>query len=792
MRDAGSALLRRGLDSGEAARRAMLGRPRHLVLAGLVAGLLLGPISVPGVLLAALVAVGLGAGALPGLLCAVAVLGGAAFADARSAALEADPARGMEGQTVIAKAVLLEAVRERPTGMRAARIRLLDGRAARAVLAARVDPGVAWPSRARVGDVLTVGGGLVALARHEAYQRRRGAHHALDVRAARATGTRRGGLAGALDGARRRAEQALSKSVPPPEAGLLRGMVLGQDEGIEEPVREDFRRSGLAHLLAASGQNVMLLVILAVAAATALGAGLRVRLVGALLLVAVYVPLAGGGPSIQRAGVMGVAGLVAALAGRPSSRWYAVGLAAALTLGLDPRVAGEPGWQLSFAAVLALLPLAPPLRHWLADRGCPQPLADAASITIAATLGTAPLMALHFEAVSPASLPANLLVAPAVAPVMWLGMLAALVGQVSVSAAGSLSGLAAFPVAYVEWVAHVAAAYPSASVGVRLPNVAAVALAYLVMAVALLAVRRAARRTGRLAGPSGRRRLGPATLGLTLLTAVVVAMALASGRPPARGQNELAVSFLEVGQGDATLLQHDDTAVLIDTGPPGGPILQRLREAGVRRLDALVLTHAQADHEGMAASVLRAHPARLVVNGGAGADTPVQRLLPQLVSRTRARTLVPAAGQRVRFGAVRMHVLWPPATAPGAPAPDGDPNLRAMVAHVSLGDFDLLLPADAESEVTAALEVPDVEALKVAHHGSADAGLAGQLDRLRPEVAAIEVGARNGYGHPTASTLAALRAVPHVVRTDRHGTVRLRVSGGRMSVERTRVEGDRG
>ena len=77
----------------------------------------------------------------------------------------------------------------------------------------------------------------------------------------------------------------------------------------------------------------------------------------ALALVALYVPLAGGGPSIQRAGVMGVAGLVAALAGRPASRWYALGLAAAVTLALNPRAAGEPGWQLSFAAVVGLLAL---------------------------------------------------------------------------------------------------------------------------------------------------------------------------------------------------------------------------------------------------------------------------------------------------------------------------------------------------------------------------------------------------------------------------------------------------
>ena len=102
---------------------------------------------------------------------------------------------------------------------------------------------------------------------------------------------------------------------------------------------------------------------------------------------------------------------------------------------------------------------------------------------------------------------------------------------------------------------------------------------------------------------------------------------------------------------------------------------------------------------------------------------------------------------------------------------------------MQVGDFDLLLPADAESDVTAALELPDVEALKVAHHGSADEGLPALLERTRPSFAAIEVGRGNTYGHPAPSTLAALRAVDHVYRTDRDGTVRLRVRGGAVTVD---------
>ena len=134
---------------------------------------------------------------------------------------------------------------------------------------------------------------------------------------ARATGRRRGGIAGALDAMRRRAQGAVAAGLPPPEAALARGMVLGQDEAIDETTRQDWRDSGLSHLLAVSGQNVMLLVALAMPLLALMRTGPLVRGTALLVLIALYVPLAGAGPSLQRAGVMGAAGIAAMTLSRP-------------------------------------------------------------------------------------------------------------------------------------------------------------------------------------------------------------------------------------------------------------------------------------------------------------------------------------------------------------------------------------------------------------------------------------------------------------------------------------------
>ena len=197
-----------------------------------------------------------------------------------------------------------------------------------------------------------------------------------------------------------------------------------------------------------------------------------------------------------------------------------------------------------------------------------------------------------------------------------------------------------------------------------------------------------------------------------------------------------------------------------------------------------MLTHAQADHEGDAGPVLARYRPRLVLDGGAGWPTPMQRALPAEATSAGARVVAAHAGQAFALGRLRVRVLWPPPVDAGW-RPDGDPNGRAVVALASAGSFDVLLPADAESDVTLPLDIPPVEALKVAHHGSADDGLPLLLRRLKPAIAAIEVGAGNPYGHPTAAALAALRAaVPRVFRTDRDGTVRVHVRSGAMTVER--------
>jgi competence protein ComEC len=827
-------------------------RPFHLALGALVAGLL-SSTERPAVTAAASMALAVavviprwwGVGTenatmlhelrlgLAGMAVVVVLLG-AVVGDARLRALDAPGARVLDAHVEALRVHLLSPPRPNPLGASAV-VEVVDGRLRGGRLLMRIARWTRLPTGIEVGAELAVDGHVRPLRPPEGAGegfagrlRGQGIAGELLLDHARATGRRRGGIAGMLDAMRRRAGRAVAAGLPASEAALARGMVLGQDEQIDETTRQDWRDSGLSHLLAVSGQNVMLLVALALPLLALGGLGRVARGVALLGLIAMYVPLAGAGPSLQRAGVMGAAGIAAMTLSRPASRWYALLLAAALTLALNPRASADPGWQLSFAAVAGILALGRPLAAALARAGdellpagsgrparaklLPQSsgrparavvrgLADAVALTTAATLATGPLVAFHFGAVPLAGLIANLLALPAVAPAMWLGMVKAALGIAgaalppAAAAAERLGPVTRVPLAYLERLAERCAGIQGSRLELPLHSPLSVGIAYALIVLALLALRRASRRRSRWAAGAGyaeraaawRRTPRSFRVAAVVLVLAVLVLATATGLGSPSPPGDLTVRFLDVGQGDATLVQDGHGAnALFDAGPPEAAIYRELRAAGVKRLDLAVSTHQSRDHQGGFHELIRRMPIGLLLANGYGTRDPDYHRMLAEADAEGIRRIPAHAGEVLRVGRMTITVLGPEPQAPGEPAPD-DPNPIGVAAIVSQGAFDLWLSADAESDAILDYPLRPVEAMKVSHHGSADPGLPELLDRLRPRLAAIEVGAHNSYGHPTPSTLAALKhaGVP-TYRTDEDGTVTLTVTHGSMRVDTER------
>ena len=469
----------------------------------------------------------------------------------------------------------------------------------------------------------------------------------------------------------------------------------------------------------------------------------------------------------MRAGVAGGLASLAWLLARPRDRWHLLALGAATLLAWTPACLFEPGFQLSFAAVGAIFLLLPKLR--LALDGYPMPawLRDALAVSTACGAATAPILWLQFGSVPVYSLLANALVALAIGPLLGLALVGSLLEPVLPSVALALAWLNGWLAAYIAACAELVAGLPLAQIGSG-----KAVLVLLGTPLALLALQRLPRW----------RRPAAVACAATIVPALLVWQLFPSTPlPPPKG---LRITFLDVGQGDSILLQVAEGSVLVDEGPPEANVAQQLRSLGVRRLAAVVLTHPQRDHIGGADTVLRRIAVDRVLDPRLTRSSTYERAALAEAEERGVEVVEARAGDAFRLGRLHLRVLWPDR----AGTESEDPNLLPVVLLATYGEIDALLTADAETEVTARLLSRPVEILKVAHHGSADSGLESELRELRPEVAVISCGRGNDYGHPTPSTVGALRASPglSLYRTDEDGRVVLESDGERITVRKDR------
>jgi competence protein ComEC len=597
--------------------------------------------------------------------------------------------------------------------------------------------------------------------------RRQGIHVVVHAERFRVIG-RRGGLSGAADRLRARLARSMAPGLGGERRAVLAGVVLGEDEGLSDELRDSFRASGLYHLLAVSGQNVALVAGGALLLAWLVGIPRVLGQLGALAAIGAYVLAVGWQPSVVRAGIAGALACLAWLAARPRDRWYFLLVGAGVLLAWNPYSLLDPGFQLSFGAVAAIFVGVPPLERALEGYPGPAWLRTAVAVSTACGVATAPVLLLQFGSVPVYSVPANALAAPAVAPLLGLAFVASATEPVLPWLAETLGWLNGWLAAWLALCARLVGGLPHA----RLSAGGVLLVTALVIGFGIVAARMRPPRA-------------PRVVVLAALAALVGA-GWQLGRvpevpPPPTG---LRITFLDVGQGDATLLQVPQGSVLVDEGPPEADVAGQLRRLGITSLAVLMLSHPSRDNIGGSEEIIR----RLEVGRVFEPDLPFPNPFgaPALAAaRTKGIPItVTRAGQALRLGKLQLRVLWPEDGA----SPADDPNDHATVLLASYGSVDALLPADAESNVTRRLGLTPVEILKVGHHGSADAGLPDLLETLRPRLAVISVGKRNDYGHPRASTLAALAAFPalEVHRTDRDGAVVVESDGRRITVRNSR------
>ena len=544
---------------------------------------------------------------------------------------------------------------------------------------------------------------------------------------------------------------------PAPERVLVPALVDGDDVGLDPAVADDFRATGLTHLLAVSGTNLTLVVGSLLWLAR--GAGVRGRwllLVGAAGIVG-FVLLARTEPSVLRAAVMGSVALVALGTDGARRGPRTLGVAVTGLLLVQPGLAVSAGFALSVLATAGIMLLAPGWRDAMA-RWMPRWLAEAVAVPAAAQLACTPVVAGISGQVSLVAVAANLLAAPVVGPATVVGLAGGLVGLVAPPVGRLLGTVATWCVGWIVAVAERGAALPAAAVDWGTGVLSLTVLTALSLLLAVLAPRLLERPLP--------------TIALCVVTGVAVV-----GRLPATAFAPAGwvLVVCDVGQGDALVLRAGEaSAVVVDVGPDPVAVDTCLSDLGVEHVPLVVLTHFHADHVDGLAGVLAGRQVDRVVTSPLLDPPETVAAVSGLVAAAGAEAGVASYAAAERVGEVTLQSLAPVDSAPREGPGDGSTaNDQSVVLLAEVGGVRVLLPGDLEPPGQAALAraLPDlaVDVLKVPHHGSRHQDL-DLLTGLGAELALVPVGADNDYGHPDPGLLAALEAAgAQVLRTDTDG-----------------------
>ncbi len=572
---------------------------------------------------------------------------------------------------------------------------------------------------------------------------------------------------------------------------ILLALLIADRSGIDPETRDAFARTGLTHLLAVSGLHILLvgLVLYNLLRPSLVRLGLGWRGVEVsrsgitLVVLGVYALVTGASPSVVRAVVMAGAMVAGRTLQRPMDALNGLGLAALGLILWRPTALFDVGFQLSYAAVGALVLLSPvflsAIPRGLARRRALHALIGMLVASVAATMGTAPVLLYHFGQVPLGGLLLNIPAIPVANVALGAGLGLALAAGIAPHAADAFAAVAELATAALLAVNSAGDAAFEWSILRQFVTGPGPLMAIVCGLFAVASWRH----------PPARWRFVGAGAAL---------LALGTWRGVSAGEHRprLDALFLDVGQGDATLISlPGDRHLLVDAGPRdetwdagARTVAPHLRRLGIRRLDAVVISHPHADHfGGLEAVLLATDVGRVITNGQPSGHPLFQRAL-QVSDSLGVTIHTVVAGDTLDLGpGLRARILSP--RAPPAPSDDGSTiNDGSLVLRIQYGATSMLLTGDAEQSAEADLVERYGGALrsnviKVGHHGSrtsstpAFVGLAGARDAW----AVIQVARRNRYGLPDEEPLARwMSAGARVLMTSSEGAVWLRSNGQRF------------
>ncbi len=588
-----------------------------------------------------------------------------------------------------------------------------------------------------------------------------------------ASSQKRGFFGDVVETSRQRIKEDCQRFIKGDLAGLMAGIILGDTSDISGKLQEDFKITGLTHILAVSGLNVGMLLAVALYLLRFLRCRPAIQVFMSVVFLVFYSAITHSEPSVIRASLMAAIGLCGWFLGRKKDMLSALSGAALLLLIYDPFLVYSVSFQLSFAATLAIILIYPVLELRLEEIKVPVWLRGAASVSLAAQLGVVPILVYYFNQISVISLMANLLIVPATAPVLAIGMGGWVIGFISTHLSQFIYLLNIPLLKYMVETARLLAQVPKAALDLPSPSLAAISGYYLTLGVGVYALS--------LKKKSWDRRV---VLLLLVLSAVFIWSQVIIGGVPAKFE----VTFMDVGQGDSALIRTPEGAnILIDGGESLSVLHKALLKRGVGRIDLLVLSHPHSDHVGGLTSVVKRMKVGLILDSGQIHTSPLYKEFLEEIKERNIPYKIVRRGMIFQIAKdVRIEILHPPSKFITGTV--SDLNNNSIVARISYSNISFLFPGDLELEgqknIISYAKNLESDVFKIPHHGSTGGIYPLFLDAVKPGIAVISVGKNNPFGHPARHTLKHLESLGiRTYRTDEEGDVTIVCDGKKLEVK---------
>ena len=590
---------------------------------------------------------------------------------------------------------------------------------------------------------------------------------------------------------KQRAHSTIMQTIAEPQASLLAGILLGNDNGLPPDLDEAFRVTGMTHIIAISGFNIAIIIMVLMSIARPF-LGDRYATLFAVIGIILYTILVGADASVVRAAIMGSVFLFTSRwLGRPGFSVATLLVAGWVMTGIRPFLLWDVGFQLSFAATLSLILFADPfsqqMHNWLKRLFTPDTtewlmglLTEPIIITISAQILTLPLMMGHFGQLSLVSLIANALILPAQPGVMLWGGLATIVGIIS-PAIGQLFGWIAWLfLTYTIQLVEILATVPKAAVSVDLTWSGVIAI-YLAIAFFTWFAKQEKRRRKKLINQLQNNLTQRIAFGSSLM-----GMLLIVNWGFSQPDGNLHIVFFDVGQGDATFIQTPSgRQILIDGGLYPSVLNDALGKQMPfwdRSIDLMIATHPDADHITGLVEVFEHYQVDKLITDGTGAgESEIFDEILQMAEQGETAVFHARAGEKITIeDGVVLEILHP-----SIERNDENRNENSVSMRLLYKEFSYLFTGDAELQAEQAMLNSGAAlksvVLKAGHHGSRTSSTIPFLEAAQPKFMIISAGEDNPFGHPHSEMLSRAASVnATILRTDELGTLELITDGKTM------------